>query len=327
MESLLVKPISQSSAIQRQGRAGREGPGVCYRLYTESKFLTLQQANTPEILRCDLSQQILTMKARGINDVHNFPFIDRPPQNALNNALLQLFLVGALTDSGGISDIGTEIAKLPVNVYHGRALIAAAEPELNCLPEVIDIVSCLSVEDVFLNLKAEEKKEEAEAARRELYKRDGDHLTLLTTVQAYAAENADRKSWAKRHFMSHRDMKATMEVRKQLRAHCQQSNMLKLTQNQEYSAITPELTASILQCFMKGFITKTAALCADGSYKTMVGRQTVAIHPSSVLYGQKVAAIMFNEFVFTSRHYAKNVSAVQLNWIKETFDKSVEGLE
>ena len=327
MESLLVKPISRSSAIQRQGRAGREGPGQCYRLYTESDYLTLQQFNTPEILRCDLSHAILTMKARGIHDVHNFPFLDRPPKNALEKALLQLWLLGALTEYGGISDIGVQIAKFPVNVCLGRALIEAAEPELNCLPEVIDIVSCLSVEDLFINLTSEEKKNEAEVARRELYRREGDHLTLLTAVQAYTAENTDRKSWAKKHFVSHRAMKATMEVRKQLRAQCQQSKMLKPSQIQEPSAITSELIYSILKCFMKGFATKTARLCPDGSYKTMVGNQNVAIHPSSGLFGRKVEAIMFNEFVFTSRSYAKNVSAVQLNWITEVLEGAAEGLE
>lgn len=327
MESLLVKPISQSSAIQRQGRAGREGPGQCYRLYAESDYLTMQQSNTPEILRCDLSHAILTMKARGIKDVHNFPFLDPPPRNAMEKALLQLWLLGALTESGGISDIGIQIAKLPVNVCLGRALVAAAEPELDCLLEVIDIVSCLSVEDLFLNLTSEEKREEAEVARRELYKREGDHLTFLTAVQAYAAENTDRKAWAKRYFVSHRAMKATMEVRKQLRAQCQQSKLLKLAQNQEPSAITPELIVSILKSLLKGFATKTARLCPDGSYKTMVGNQPVAIHPSSGLFGKKVEAIMFNEFVFTSRSYAKSVSAIQLNWVAEAFEGAAEGLE
>ena len=327
MESLLVKPISQSSAIQRQGRAGREGPGQCYRLYTESDYLTMQQSNTPEILRCDLSHAILTMKARGINDIHNFSFLDRPPRNALEKALLQLWLLGALTESGGVSDIGLQIAKLPVNVCLGRALVAAAEPELDCVTEVIDIVSCLSVEDLFLNLTSEEKQKKAEAARRELYKREGDHLTLLTAVQAYVAENTDRKAWAARHFVSHRAMKAAMDVRKQLRAQCKQSKLLELAPDGEASAVTPELTVAVLKCFMKGFATKTARLCPDGSYKTMVGKQTVAIHPSSVLFGKKVEGIMFNEFVYTSRSYAKSVSAVQLNWIAEAFEVAAEGLE
>lgn len=210
LDSLIVKPISKSAATQRKGRAGREAPGQCYRLYTEQDYLALQPSNTPEILRCDLSQAILTMKARGVDDILRFPFLDRPPREALETALLQLFRLGALKESGEISEIGLQMAKLPVSVSLARVLLAAADPEINCLSEVIDIVSCLSVENVFLNITSEEKKEEAEAARRKVYRREGDHLTLLTTLQAYAAERADRKVWAERHFVSHRAMQSVM---------------------------------------------------------------------------------------------------------------------
>ena len=210
LDSLLVKPISQSAAIQRKGRAGREAPGKCYRLYTEQDYLSLRPSNTPEILRCDLSQAILTMKARGVNDITSFPFLDRPPREGLEKALMQLFQLQALKESGEINDIGLQMAKLPLSVSLSRALLAAKDPEMNCVSEVIDIISCLSVENIFLNLTSEEKKEQAETARRELYRREGDHLTLLTTVQAYAAENADRKAWAERYFVSHRAMQAVM---------------------------------------------------------------------------------------------------------------------
>lgn len=210
LDSLLVKPISKSAAIQRKGRAGREAPGKCYRLYTEQDYLALQEANTPEILRCDLSQSILTMKARGVHDIMDFPFLDHPPREALEKALMQLYQLKALSESGEISDIGRQIAKLPLSASLGRVLLAAAEPDMDCLMDVIDIISCLSVENIFLNLNSEEKKDEAEVARRELYRREGDHLTLLATVQAYASEKADRKAWAERHFVSHRAMQAVM---------------------------------------------------------------------------------------------------------------------
>lgn len=210
LDSLLVKPISKSAAIQRKGRAGREAAGQCYRLYTERDYLTLQPSNTPEILRCDLSQAILTMKARSVNDIVGFPFLDPPPREALEKALMQLYQLQALKESGEISDVGVRMAKLPLSVSLARVLLAAADPEMNCIPEVIDIISCLSVENIFLSLNSEEKKEEAEAARRELYRREGDHLILLTTVQAFAAEAADRKAWAERHFVSHRAMQAVM---------------------------------------------------------------------------------------------------------------------
>jgi len=61
-----------------------------------------------------------------------------------------------------------------------------------------------------------------------------------------------------------------------------------------------------------------ARLCPDGSYKTFTGNQTVAIHPSSVLFGRKkVEAILYNQFVYTNKAYARDVSVVQLRWLEE----------
>lgn len=210
LDSLLTKPVSKAAATQRRGRAGREAAGKCYRLYREEDFAALAESDTPEILRCDFSQAILTMKARGVDDIINFPFLDRPPRKTLEKALVQLLQVNALTESGGISQIGMQMARLPLSVCLARALLAAAEPAMDCVSEVIDIISCLSVENIFLNLTSEEKNEEAEVARRDIYRREGDHLTLLALLKAYVGENTDRKAWADRHFVSHRAMQAAM---------------------------------------------------------------------------------------------------------------------
>ncbi|PYH43157.1 putative ATP-dependent RNA helicase (Hrh1) [Aspergillus saccharolyticus JOP 1030-1] len=317
LDSLLVKPISKSAAIQRKGRAGREAPGSCYRLYTEKDYLALDETNTPEILRCDLSQALLNMKARGVDDIMGFPFLTRPPREALEKALLQLLSIDALEETGKISSIGRHIAKLPLTPTLGRVLLAASEFGTDCLLDVIDIISCLSVENIFLNTTSEEKKEEAEVARRDLYRREGDHLTMLATVQAYAAENTDRKAWAERHLVSHRAMQSVMDVRKQLTAQCRQA---KLLANDTRGSATTNNSSSpmfILKSFLRGFATNTARLVPDGSYRTVVGNQTVAIHPSSVLFGKKVEAILYNEFVFTNRSYARGVSAVQMDWVGE----------
>jgi len=318
LDSLLSKPISKSAAIQRKGRAGREAPGQCYRLYTEADYLTMQESNTPEILRCDLALPILMMKARGVDDIINFPFLDQPPHQAFLKACQQLYQLGALNDSGAISAIGQRMAKLPLTAPLARTLIAATDPDLNCAPEVIDIISSLSVENIFLNLVSDDKKEAAEPARRELHRREGDHLTLLTTVRAYAAEHSDRKAWCNRHFVSHRAMKAVMEVRKQLRQQCK-TLLGQKTQDPSPSELTAELAVSILKCFLKGFMTSTARLYPDGSYKTIVGNDIVAIHPSSVLFGKKVEAIVYDEYVFTNRNYARGVSAVTMQLIGEAF--------
>ncbi|RJE27540.1 atp-dependent rna helicase [Aspergillus sclerotialis] len=313
LDSLLVKPISKSAAIQRKGRAGREAPGQCYRLYTEKDYLSLDETNTPEILRCDLSQALLNMKARGVDDVIGFPFLTRPPREALEKALLQLLSIEALDETGKISETGSHMAKLPLTPPLGRVLLAAADNGPECLSDVIDIISCLSVENIFLSTTTEEKKEEAEAARKDLYRREGDHLTMLATVQAYAAENTDRKAWAEKHMVSHRAMQSVMDVRKQLTAQCHTANLLPSKFSNQHEPSPPQ----ILKSFLRGFATNTARLVPDGSYRTVAGSQAVAIHPSSVLFGKKVEAIMYNEFVFTNRSYARGVSVVQMDWIGE----------
>lgn len=78
VESLALTRISQSAARQRQGRAGREGPGFCFRLFTAREFKTFADAPQPEILRSNLAQTVLQLKEMGIEDIATFPLLDRP---------------------------------------------------------------------------------------------------------------------------------------------------------------------------------------------------------------------------------------------------------
>ncbi|CAA7056847.1 unnamed protein product [Microthlaspi erraticum] len=101
LESLVITPISQASAEQRAGRAGRTGPGKCYRLYTESAFRNeMPPTSIPEIQRINLGMTTLTMKAMGINDLLSFDFMDPPQPQALISAMEQLYSLGALDEEG-----------------------------------------------------------------------------------------------------------------------------------------------------------------------------------------------------------------------------------
>lgn len=319
LETLLVRPISRSSAIQRKGRAGREAAGKCVRLYTEKDYLNLDVSNVPEILKCDVASAILNMKARGVEDVFTFPLLDAPRVGSMRQALLQLYRLGALEDNGSISKTGLSMARLPLSPSMSRVLIAASELNADTVLDTIDIIAALDVERLFVPIDTEEKMEEAEEARRNLVRREGDHMTMLATVQAYTAENADRTSWCNRHFVSHRAMRNVMDVRKQLQVQCVEQKLLgqrsvaNANEASRHTAIA-ENSAPILQCFMKGFAANTARLMPDSSYRTVEGNHTVAIHPSSVLFGRKIEAIMYNELVFTVKSYARGVSAVQLDW-------------
>ncbi|KAF3762535.1 P-loop containing nucleoside triphosphate hydrolase protein [Cryphonectria parasitica EP155] len=322
MESLLPKPISKSSAIQRAGRAGREAPGQCYRLYTEESYENiLKDSDLPEILRIDVLGAVLTMKARGINDIFSFPLMDTPDDEAFEKALLHLHVLGAIAGDGSLTEMGRKMAYFPVTAPYGRVLLAAGDPKNDCLLEAIDIIACLTAgDDIFYQLRSEEEIEEIQESRKELYRREGDLLTYLTTVQQYTAEHSDRVEWCKRRKVNTRVMKQALNIRKQLRGLCLKEKMLADAPPQDpqpFTPTSPERAEIILKCFLTGFAMKTALLAPDASYMTTFGKHVVAIHPASVMHGQKREAIMFLEHVFTTKNYAKKVSVIQANWISE----------
>jgi ATP-dependent RNA helicase DHX8/PRP22 len=115
MDSLVMCPISQASADQRMGRAGRTGPGKCYRLYTEDSYNNeMMQVAVPEIQRTNLANTVLLLKAMGINDLINFDFMDPPPVQTLISALETLYALGALNDEGLLTKLGRKMAEFPM---------------------------------------------------------------------------------------------------------------------------------------------------------------------------------------------------------------------
>ncbi|TPX16721.1 uncharacterized protein E0L32_003662 [Thyridium curvatum] len=327
MESLLAKPISKSSAIQRSGRAGREGPGKCYRLYTKETFEDLKDIEPPEILRTDILGALLVMKSRGIDNILGFPLMDMPDIESLEKALIHLYYLGALSENGSITPAGKKMARFPVTAPYARVLLAAAEPQYDCLLEAIDVISCITAgEDIFHQLDSEEMREEVEVHRQELYRREGDLLTYLTTMRRYTAENTNRMEWCKLRKINIRNMRQAMNIRKQLRGLCLKEKMLAeapAPDPQPFEPVAPERAEVLIKCFMEGFALKTAMLAPDGSYVTSHGKHVVAIHPSSVLHGQgKREAIMFLEHVFTQKNYAKKVTAIQAGWIADTLERA-----
>jgi ATP-dependent RNA helicase DHR2 len=321
MESLLSKPISKVSAIQRAGRAGRETAGKCFRIYTPQDFANLESDELPEILRSDVIEAVLKMKACGIDDVLDFPLMDSPDIRAMEIALLQLHVMGALDGEGKLTDAGKKMATYPLPAAYGRIIIAAAES--GCLLEAIDVISCLTSDtEVFLQPKSEDEQEAAETSRAAVRNPRGDILTYLETMRHYAAENSDRNEWCRKRLISIRSMKMAIAIRKQLRQICFKQDLLKESpplDPQPVEEISSDTAEVLLKTFLKAFATRTAVLAANG-YLTTQGHHEIVIHPSSVLYGKKVEAIMFLDNVYTAKNYAKKVSVIQANWIVEALE-------
>lgn len=125
--SLEIEEISQASADQRAGRAGRTGPGVCYRLWTESSQLNRLPQTTPEIQRTELSEIVLQLHALGIKQAETFDWLDAPEVEAVRRAESLLTLLGAFGDDGELSAIGRKMLRLPMNPRFARMLIEGHE--------------------------------------------------------------------------------------------------------------------------------------------------------------------------------------------------------
>jgi len=321
MDSLLPTAISKVSAAQRLGRAAREGKGHCWRIYTKDQYEKMSEDDVPEILRSSALEAVLKMKARGVEDPLTFPLMDTPDTENMKRALGQLVGMGALDENQKLTSIGTKMARFPLPAQYGRVIIAAAEPAADCLLEVIDILSLLTTEsEIFMNPKSEDDNEEFESSRSDITRREGDLITLLTTMQRYNSENADRSVWCEKRHINARAMRMAVNIRKQLHTQCLEQKLLRERPSNQplpFEPTSPEKAETILKTFLGAFFTRTATLRPDGSYLTLSPKNPIAIHPSSVLYGRKIEAIMFLEHVFTKKSYAKKVSAIQAQWIVE----------
>ncbi|MCF7816893.1 MAG: ATP-dependent RNA helicase, partial [Kiritimatiellales bacterium] len=127
IDTLLVERISRASADQRTGRAGRTAPGTCHRLWTEQEHAARPMQELPEILRHDLSEVVLTLKAGGIDDIENFQWLEKPNPKSLAQTLVLLTDLGALDHAGKLTGIGKKMVQFPMHPRYARMLLAGEQ--------------------------------------------------------------------------------------------------------------------------------------------------------------------------------------------------------
>lgn len=324
LATLLTVPVSKASVAQRAGRAGRESAGKCFRLFTEKDYERLPAQSESEITRSEITSPILMLKQYGVQDVVNWSWLEHPGREAIVSALKELYELQALDDAGKITDLGRKMALLPLAPHLSAVLLEAQERDV--LDAVVDIVACLSVENLVLNPMPEERDEVNERRRAvcPLGTRHGDLLMLKELYESYEslASAGERQEWCKRLCLSQRGFKNVIKVRQQLLSYVERLYKGKGKGNNAFKDDDEDRTldvAQVLKCFLRGFVKNTAIGMPDKSFRTTPTGETIAIHPSSMLFMSDVtcSAILYIEHVFTTKGYARSVSRIELAWLQE----------
>ncbi|PAA81962.1 hypothetical protein BOX15_Mlig003855g1, partial [Macrostomum lignano] len=305
MDQLIVTPISQAQAQQRAGRAGRTGPGKCYRLYTERAYRDEMLATSvPEIQRTNLAATVLSLKAMGINDLLTFDFMDPPPMQTLLAAMEQLHALSALDDEGLLTRLGRRMAEFPLEPMLCKVLIMSVQ--LGCAEEALTIVSMLSVQNVFYRPK--EKAELADQRKARFHQPEGDHLTLLAVYNAWQHQRF-APQWCYENFIQVRSMKRAQDVRKQLLG-IMDRHKLEVTS-------CGKQTVKVQKALVSGFFRNAAKKDPQEGYRTLVDQQCVYIHPSSGIFQHQPAWVIYHELVLTTKEYMREVTAIEPRWLVE----------
>lgn len=345
IECLKLAEVSRAQADQRAGRAGREAAGECFRLFTrqyyESKFLP---ETPPEIVRSDMAQLFLTLKALGIDNVETFPFLDPPPRHAVVKAAFYLKRVRALDRNLKLTELGRKLARLPLHPQFGLILLISAEFE--CVAEALTIVSMLSLDTVFY--AQESGGEHSEQSKKQKERRDavlthplGDHLTLLQIYQGWkkakngkqgkapkqAGGESSQKLYCHEFGLNHHALVRASHVREQLK------KLLPQVGVNDVTSCGPKNLDQLRRCFVKACFTNLARREGGGAssnsssknatplntYHTLSDRQQAKIHPGSVLFPMRPQpdVVVYSEMVTTTKNYIRQAMAVEAAWVLE----------
>ncbi|NQD36973.1 ATP-dependent helicase HrpB [Permianibacter sp. IMCC34836] len=146
MSGLATVNVSQATAEQRRGRAGRQQSGACYRLWSESQHGSLPRFPTPELLSTDLTPFALELAQWGVRDVSTLRLLDAPPAAHLQQARDLLLQLGALDAQAGLTAHGRALARLPVHPRFGHMLVRGKELGLGAL--ACDVAALLEERDI-----------------------------------------------------------------------------------------------------------------------------------------------------------------------------------
>ncbi len=310
VEQLQIEKISQAAAKQRAGRCGRVSNGICVRLYSEEDFNNHAAFTDPEIIRSSLASVILRMAALRLGDVEQFPFLEAPSARLVSDGYQQLQELGAVNEQRKITDVGLQLAKLPLDPRVGRMILAAKQE--GCLQEVLIIASVISMQDP--RERPMDKRGAADNAHAKFAGESSDFMSFLKIWDWYAdafknkKSNKDLLNQCHANFLSFLRLKEWRELYKQLLEIAKEMQFKLNTKEANYEQIHRALLTGLLGNI--GF--------KDGDNDAYSGARSIRFHvaPGSCLKKKRPKWVMAAELVDTAKLYARCVAKIEPDWIE-----------
>lgn len=306
IQRLPIEAISQASANQRSGRAGRTSEGVAIRLYSEADFDARPEYTDPEILRTNLAAVILQMISLGLGDIQAFPFLTPPDSRGVKDGLGLLEELGAI-EGGRITRIGRHLTRLPVDPRLARMVVESKQHGVT--REVIAIVAGLSIQDP--RERPLERRTHADQQHARFVDPTSDFITLLNLWnhledrQRELSGNAFRRE-LKAEYLNYLRVREWQDVIRQLARTGKDLGLHSGGRSTNADAIHRSLLAGLLSQLGLRDNAKRDYAGARGTRFT--------IFPGSTLAKKQPAAVMSAELVETSRLFARMNAAIDPAW-------------
>lgn len=285
IESLTVKQHAKSGCDQRKGRAGRTAPGKCYRLFTETEWDKRPDFQTPEILRSNLDNVILTMKRMGIQDIVGFDFIDKPSPVAIRESVKTLQALGALDENEKITPIGQEMADLPLSPEIAKMVIKSRE--YGCSESITIIAALISDGGGSLFLRSDD---EQEIVKRFSGETSSDFLTLLRVYRGWESSGFSRRFLSENNINPKKIYEAR-EVLQQLRKIVTKTEKRKSRHSKDENPVEDtvrgaELEKAITKSIISGLLHKLFISYGDFGYVPLNSNHRMEhhLHPGSIAF-------------------------------------------
>jgi len=339
INTLLVEKISQSSADQRAGRAGRTAPGVCMRLWSRDEHAHRPAQELPEIKRLDLAEVVLTLKAAGVENLRKFRWLEPPEEQSLAHAEELLTDLGALqrgtnasaqssattkAENGdrqdasptGITSVGRKMLAFPIHPRYARMLLAAEE--YGCVYQAALVAALTQGRDLLLRNVGRDTNQLREDLLGEKASSD---FWILMRAWTYAAKNQFRVDACRKlgiHALTARQVGPLFD------------HFLRIAKKEGLHVEPREVKDEALQkCVLIGFSDRVAHRLDQGTLRCelvhnrrgVLARESVVQHAPLFVVAEVREVEGKDEEVRTILSLA---TAIEADWLRELFPDDIQ---